>query len=267
MRYTGLHIHYPKSTNGKSKGGGLCLIVHNTVRHRVLQLKWPNSDNHIEQQTVEIVNGENNNIKLINVKMPPESSYATGFTATLKHLLTLTDTLIVVDMNGHSQLWHSNLDEDRRGQLFSSEVDESNFMVLNEKKPTRVTKTTQSSPDISLAHWNLAMNIDWAVETALGSDHRPITLRLTCHITTTVTPYRKLINFKKADWKSFTEETERRFGKTKPFNTVHEAEKTFRRIFNKAVGRHIPQGCIQTILANFPTEAAELAKQRDPLQQ
>ena len=76
---------------------------------------------------------------------------------------------------------------------------------------------------------NLAMNIDWAAETALGSDHRPITLRLTCDITTIATPHRTFINFKKADWKGFTEETERRFGKTKPFKMVHEAEKNIQK--------------------------------------
>ena len=185
-----------RSTEGY-KGGGLCFIVHNTVHHKILELKCPNSDNHIEQQAIESFNGENNYIKLINVCTPRQSSCATGYTATLNHLLTLTNTLIAGAVNDRNQLWHSNLGENQRGQPLTSEVDESNLLVLKEKQPTRLTETTQVSPDTSLAHSNLATNIDWALKTALGSDHSSITLRLTCDITTLATPHKTFINFKR----------------------------------------------------------------------
>ena len=169
------------------KGGGMFHCTQHGAR-RIIELKCPNPDNHIEQQAIDIVKGRNNNIKLVNVYLPPQSSCATGYFATLNYLLPLTDTLTVGDVNGHSQLWHCNLNEDPKGQLLSVEVDESHFLVLTEEKPKRVTKTTRSSTSISLAHSNLAMNMDLAAEKALSSDHRLITQRLTCDITTITTP-------------------------------------------------------------------------------
>ena len=84
---------------------------------------------------------------------------------------------------------------------------------------------------------------------------------------TTTIPHRTFIIFKKADWKGFTEEIGRRFGKTTPFKTMHEAGKTLKKSTTKAAGRHMPQDCIKTIIPIFPNETAELAKQRDQLQQ
>ena len=157
----------------------------------------------------------------------------------------------------------SNLDENPRGQLLSVELDESNFLVFNEQKPTRMTKTTQSSPDISLS------TLEPSEEYRLGcregtrfwseTHNAEVHLRYHHHHY----PHRTFINFRKADWKVFTEETERRFEKTKRLKTVQEAEKTFGRSTTIAAGRHMPQSCIRTLLPNFPTETAELAKQRD----
>ena len=113
---------------------GLCFIVHETVLHRVLELKCPNLDSHRTTCHRNCQWGERQH-QTSKLLYTTYSGCATGYTATLKHLLTLTGTLIVGDVNGHSQLWHSNLDEERRGQLLSSEVEESNFLVLNEKKP------------------------------------------------------------------------------------------------------------------------------------
>ena len=80
----------------RDKGGGLSYIVHNMVRHGILELRSPNPDNQIEEKAIECANAEKNS-ELVNVYIPPQFSCATGYTAALKHLLTPTDRLIVCD--------------------------------------------------------------------------------------------------------------------------------------------------------------------------
>ena len=62
------------------------------------------------------------------------------------------------DFNGHHKLWHSKLDTDKGGTELANEISDSELIVINEDTPTRVTKETESSPDITLVSPTLAMS-------------------------------------------------------------------------------------------------------------
>ena len=73
------------------------------------------------------------------------------------------------------------------------------------------------------------------------------------------------INFRKAEWTSFKDGIELQLKKQRPVNVYH-AEKTLRKAINAAAGRHIPQGRIKKVVANFPSEAVKLSEKRDEIQ-
>jgi hypothetical protein len=95
----------------------------------------PTTDNYLEQQAIVIVSGETE-ITLVNIYIPPVSSCEGGYNASIKHLLHLKDCLIAGDINGHNELWHSEISAYSRGDSLAEEFDDSDFGVLNEPLPT-----------------------------------------------------------------------------------------------------------------------------------
>ena len=235
--YTILRSDRPSS---RGKGGGVCFIVHNTVSHAQLQLDFK-GDPHIEAVGIEIQTQRNNeNVKIVNLYIPPSSSCNPGYQANINHLLELENAVILGDFNAHHCLWNSSAEPDKRGEELAAVIESSNFAALNEEEPTRVTKNCMSSPDVTLVSDNLLMNAQWNIESALGSDHRPITVSIGCEVTKLDNGGRKFINFRKADWDLFRESTEEIFkNATKPTN-AHIGEKFFRKTLIKAANISIP---------------------------
>lgn len=92
----------------------------------------PTGDSHIEQQGIRITSN-GNYIDIINVYIPPQSSCAAGYVASLQNPMNSDDAIILGDINAHSPLWHSKLPRDSRGSQLSEEVEASSYIVLNEK--------------------------------------------------------------------------------------------------------------------------------------
>ena len=90
-------------------------------------------------------------------------------------------------------------------------------------------------------------------------------------MSTTVEPVfsekRTYINFKKADWPRFYEETEAEFAKLVPPVNVYKAEKAFSAIVGNASKVCIPKGRIKKVIPNIPTEAAVKSRERDQLRE
>ena len=133
----------------RDKGGGLAFIIHQSVNFKTHQLPLT-TDPHHEQQAI-VVNTGSTSITIINLYCPPASSCSPGYQLSLDLLLQLEDTVILGDINAHHELWFSELPEDTRRDLIASEIEGSTFTVLSEDSATRVTASTSSSPDFSLA--------------------------------------------------------------------------------------------------------------------
>lgn len=220
-----------------NKGKGLAFIVHQSLSHRPAIIPPPSTpDIHIEQMGIVIKSG-NTEITIVNIYIPPVSSCESGYVASMEHLLTIQDCLILGDINAHNELWFSNLGNDSRGDDIAEEIDASSFGVLNEDTHTR-------SPDISLASSSIFPSASWKAETALGSDHLPLIITLGRTVNKIESRKQTFVNFSKADWDNFTRFTEEKFRKYYLPLDVFTSEKTFRHVMTKAAKRFIPAGRI-----------------------
>ena len=144
-------------------------------------------------------------------------------------------------------------------------LDAASVVVLNENAPTRVPSQGRcSSPDVTIAHPNLAMSTEWSVDTALRSDHNPIIVRVSLESKRTTTKRRTFVNFLKADWLAFKDFVEDRIPLL-PVGDVLNMELALRKLLQAAARKHIRKGRIPPILPGFPTEAEKLTRQRDDL--
>ena len=244
----------------RGNGGGVLFLVHESLLFE--RLPEVSDDPFIENISIKI-----DGITITNVYIPPESSCPNTFNPSISPLLNSDNSIILGDFNAHDSLWCSAL-QDARGTTFAEEINSSNHGVLNNDQPTRLPSNEggqPTSPDISLASMSLLPYMSWEPKTELGSDHLP--LIISC--STTIIPLRSenkvYVNFKKADWQSFTDYTEQRFSTLSPPSNVFKAEKCFRRIIKDASKKFIPQGRIKQIQPELPAEAADLIKQRDNL--
>ena len=246
----------------RNSGGGLCFFIHESVQFQALPSPLVNEQ--IESQIIKV-----NSTKIVNIYIPPSSSCTPGFEPTIAPLLPDGDAIITGDFNAHDQLWNSTL-QDSRGANLAEELGTSNFGVLNNENPTRLPTNSNgqpTSPDITLASLPLLPYANWETMTQMGSDHLPIVITCAMDINFLHSDRKTFVNFKKADWQSFTNLTENEFSKLADPENIYKGEKCFRRIIKKASTKCIPQGRIKTIIPEIPAEAKEKMRIRDNLRE
>jgi hypothetical protein len=242
----------------RDMGGGLAYYVHSSMDF--IPGPQPQNDNVTEAQSFKV-----GNINITNLYIPPVTSCPNNYTPSLTPYLQTRDSLVLGDINGHDPLWNSSI-QDNRGSIFSDEISQSNLGVLNEEQPTRLpTHGQPTSPDISLASLSLLPNIKWEVKKSLGSDHLPIIITISTSLKQSKSIKRTYVNFKKADWEKFTAITEEKFSTAPAPTNIFEAEKTFRRIINKAAKTSIPAGRIKDTIPEIPRSAMDKINRRNEL--
>ena len=247
-----------RKDRGSNKGGGLAFLIHRSIKYSTANDAFNINDNHTEAQAIRV-----NNLLIINVYIPPASSCSRDFKPTLTPVLPPEDTLVLGDLNAHDELWFSSI-SDARGESFADEINSSSLGVINDDSPTRLPTNGQAtSSDVSLASMSLIPYINWETKLALNSDHLPILITIKSEIEQTESDNTTFLNFKKANWPDFTNETENQFSKLRPPVNIFKAEKAFRSIINKAAKQHIPSGRIKRIIPEIPTEAARLIDERN----
>ena len=237
-------------------GGGLLTLIHHSVNFR--QLQSPMNDGTTESIIIETTFNDIH-IKIVNLYVPPHSSCPPNFRASVLPLLD-DNTLILGDINGHCDLWSPG-NSDARGDLLSDEIENNNFVVLNNPDiPTR--PSSNSSPDVSFASSSIALNFDWNVQTTLNSDHLPISICIDDD-TPAVRPRRSFTNFRRANWDGFRSESEAAFARLPPPTSCSTGEKLWRRIILKASSHHIPCGYRSNYVPGLNAESAGLVRERD----
>ena len=78
-------------------------------------------------------------------------------------------------------------------------------------------------------------------------------------------PHRTFTNFKKADWNSYSRDTEEAFALLERPSSCKVGEKQFRHILTQASKKHIPRGHIPNMIPNLSDTAKLLIRQRDQL--
>ena len=238
-------------------GGGLAIYIHNSIKHEVCAPIQ--TDSHIELLAIKI-----GTTTLTNIYIPPTSSCNTGYMPSLAPFLQLDDDMLLLgDINAHDSLWNSTI-FDARGRELAEEINNSNLGVLNDESHTRIPSNSQpTSPDISLASLAILPYAKWETKISLSSDHVPIIISLSTTISPVRTHKRTYVNFKKADWEKFKNNTEAQFENLEEPTNIFEAEKRFRKIVNRVSSRAIPAGRIKDTIPEMPSSTREKMERRD----
>ena len=95
----------------------------------------------------------------------------------------------------------------------------------------------------------------------MNSDHLPLSLSFD-----DAAPQRggsTYINFKKANWRDFTRDSEDLFSRLPPPSSCSQGEKEWRRVLQKCSARHIPAGYFRTYAPGIDAASASLIEERD----
>ena len=91
-------------------------------------------------------------------------------------------------------------------------INGSQLGILNDDSPTRLSSNgPKSSPDLSICSAHLSTVLNWQPLTTLNSDHLPILVSFPDPDKRQPRQVKTYFNFKKADWDSFTTESEQLF--------------------------------------------------------
>ena len=256
-----------------TRGGGLLTLVHHSIQYKNLPTDdlFPNDSVTEHLAITAFINKVP--INIFNIYIPPTSSCPANFRASFDWLAQIEgDSLVLGDFNAHHVSWFSSGTggaSERGEDLFQGMID-SDLTTLNTDTPTRVPSGAAdrpTSPDISMATQHIALDSRWTTLTTLNSDHLPILIQLGGAFASTFPepPHRTFINFRKANWEAFQEETEREFALLPPPSTCGTGEKAFRFILSEAAKHHIPSGHIPKMIPRLSDRARELIRERDTI--
>ena len=110
-------------------------------------------------------------------------------------------------------MWNSEDEEDARGRLLADWIEEADLGLLKEDIPTRITATTCTSPDLSIASPNCLPACNWTVDLSMSSDHLPILIKMETSMNKIKSEKKTYINFNNANWAAFHHDTETCLGK------------------------------------------------------
>ena len=250
--YGDYYIHRRDRPHGLGRGGGIAFVIKKSVFFRpVADTPSPTPDEHLEYMSIAIKAGSNE-IRLTNIYIPPVNSIGADYTPSIKHLLQGDDHIILGDFNAHHELWFSRLRNDTRGTSLVDQIEPSDFVIINEDSPTRITNTCSSSPDITLVSSNLFDSVEWRTAIRLSSDHIPIHVTVSEPNAFTEAEKRTYVNFNKADWPKFAEYVDRKLYNTPSPSDARHGEKILRQIIVEAAKKHIPAGRTQLSGGSHP---------------
>ena len=143
-------------------------------------------DPHLKQEGILTTMPNFQQLHIHNIYIPPCSSCSAGHNASITHLLyNNKTTLIVGDINAHHSRWDSNTNEVERGEQLAEKIDAADYPILCENEATRLPKNGRTtSPDISFASNDIALQSDWSVSTSLASDHIHILISINSELST-----------------------------------------------------------------------------------
>ena len=252
-------------------GGGLLTLISksvsftNTTDQTVAAL--PRDPTLEIQSTKARIN--NSDYLFYNIYIPPTSSCPRGYLPDLSSLPVQNKTIIAGDFNAHDSSWLLSQQDDPRGALLLNQLE--NMAIMNNPDiPTRKpfsNRTQPTSPDITFASPDLSLNSEWSASTELSSDHLPILTKIQINNPIQPKPTHTFLNYRKANWTSFTEEVEislQNFN-IADFRTIDAATAKFNDAITSASKRHIPAGHIRNFTPMFTPEIKSLIRQHKHL--
>ena len=149
-------------------------------------------------------------LELYNVYLPNTSTQHTSFNPSL--IKPGPSSLILGDLNGHSQIRGSSQPQDQRGDEILDWILDNDLHILNDGSATRTSQITgnDSTHNISLCGSNWLAKTSWRLAEPVGSsDHLPIIIEVNHKICyKPVIPRSAWWRRNGLDWSCFTNEVE-----------------------------------------------------------
>ena len=184
-----------------SQGGGVCLIVHNTLKYDTLSLISPDE---ILAINVKSVTADSKDLTVISYYKPPKDNFNPN---PLEQILsTHRNVLLIGDLNAHHASWygsHSCVD----GEAIVSFINEHDLCILNNDSPTYQPlhrSNYQSILDLAICSRSLINSfLHFETTDEIRSDHLPIIVEFKSNLSLSRSSPTKNINL--TDWKKFGE--------------------------------------------------------------
>lgn len=102
-------VRHDRLLEGMARGGGLICFIRDDLKYRIVDCVSANLNIGMEGQTVEIITGEREPLRISNIYMPPDSSPVLQRMnpADEVHLQIGENEVLLGDLNAHNSLWDS----------------------------------------------------------------------------------------------------------------------------------------------------------------
>lgn len=148
------------------------------------------------------INNNNNKITLLALYIPPSlniTQIRTGIKNIVNKYERCQRLILGGDINAHNSLWENYSINDRKGNIISDLISNSNLMVLNTGEHTyqNLAKNYTSAIDISITSPLLYRKCKWETDYSFTTDHIAIKITVENFLTTPPTLYKTITNHKK----------------------------------------------------------------------
>ncbi|CAG5092705.1 Similar to X-element\ORF2: Probable RNA-directed DNA polymerase from transposon X-element (Drosophila melanogaster) [Cotesia congregata] len=257
LGYNFIRQDRPDSING----GGLLIIVNNTIKFSELPTKQLNT---IEALGIKLAN----NIEIYSVYVRPKNTGKTNKIDPneLKQLMINSRTILLGDFNAKHTDWHCSI-KNTNGNILTNLTDNNHFEIL---APDRYTLYPTNGGKPSTVDLALLKNIYHAdIETIndLDSDHLPLILTLN-QTNTIKLDTKTVLNYKKANWQQFREIINDSIIINSNINSKEKIDKCIKNLtntINDAISIAIPEIEITAKIKPLPDHIILLIKNRNKL--
>ena len=207
------------------------------------------------QNNIEIITAYFQNCTITSIYKPPKYPFSPIDLRIAGH----SAHIIIGDFNSHSSSWgYSTTNAD--GEAVEAWAEAKNFTLLHDVKlPASFNSRTWHrgyNPDLIFTSQNISSLCKKRVHDPIPhTQHRPISCQIQAAISPVVVPFRRRFNFRKANWRDFSEYVESKLTNVEPIPQNYDL---FVDIIWKSARKHIPRGCRCLYIPGLEDRSAEL---------
>lgn len=209
-----------------------------------------------EDHDIEVLSAELSSVVVTSVYKPPPVDFMFPQPASQIHS---KPQIFIGDFNSHSTQWgYSEMNKD--GEAVEDWMDINQLSLIHDPKLPHSLHSARwkrgYNPDLAMATSNIAgLCKKIVLDPIPSSQHRPIGIQVNAAVVPTTVPFKRRFNYKKADWKKFTNELEEKIKYIRPISKNYDL---FANLVRKTARKHIPRGCRVEYIPGLSMECAGL---------
>ncbi|KAJ4925239.1 hypothetical protein JOQ06_017974 [Pogonophryne albipinna] len=167
--------------------------------------------------------------------------------------------IVIGDFNSHSTQWgYPVMNKD--GEAVEDWMDTNQLSLIHDPKLPHSLFSARwkrgYNPDLTMVTSNIAgLCKKTVLDPIPSSQHRPIGILINAAVVPTIVPFKRRFNYKKADWKGFTNELEEKITNIIPVSKNYDQ---FANLVLKTARKHIPRGCRVEYILGLSKDCAGL---------